>query len=458
MMKNKVYLVVKIILLFWLTAGYPLVQLHSQNLIVESTTFNSGPKLFFSPGMVTSPGIPANPVLVTGSAMIDYKAVQYVHLAPGFGTDLATGNGLFHAYTGIQPPNCPTAIITGANVFCGSSVLSAASSVSGGGTIISYRWQFNGNNIQGATNVTYTASLSGEYTVTVSNSLYWTAISGIFLVVRYPVVVAGTISANQTINYGSIPAMLSGTAPTGGISPYSYQWQFSNDSITYVDVSGATNLEYQPGVLLSTTYYRMDQTSSGGCNSFTNVVKITIIPVVPSQLNLPNLSVANGQTTCYNATQIITVAGGGISFLVQSGGSATMIAGQKILYYPGTKVLYGGYMHGYIASGGPWCGTKEAAIVTVPNKVEEISPVAGKPFFSIYPNPTTGSFALEIKSLDETPDLQVEIYGLLGERMLSKNLQGQRKYEFSLAGKPNGVYFIRVVSGKFAGTGKIIKQ
>jgi hypothetical protein len=135
-----------------------------------------------------------------------------------------------------------------------------------------------------------------------------------------------------------------------------------------------------------------------------------------------------------------------------------MIAGQNIVYYPGTKVEYGGYLNGYVAAGGPWCGAKSASIVAVPLEEPVPVPVSEKSFFSIYPNPTTGGFSLELKSIEETAELKVEMYGMLGERVFSGELQGQRKYNLSLEGKPNGVYFIRVVSGKLAGTGKIIKQ
>ena len=180
--------------------------------------------------------------------------------------------------------------------------------------------------------------------------------------------------------------------------------------------------------------------------------------MVPAQLNLPNISVANGQIKCYNATQTIIVAGGGITFIVQSGGRATMIAGQKIIYYPGTRVVYEGYMHGYIASGGPWCGAKAATIAEVPEEEPESFPIPEKSFFSVYPNPTTGNFSLQLNGIEETAGLRVEMYGIHGERVLSTNLNGQRKYELSLAGKPNGVYFIRVITGNQAGTGKIIKQ
>jgi hypothetical protein len=457
MLGNIKSIVGKLILLLWLTGGYPFVKLYCQNLVIDSVTFNTGQRSYYSPGLVTSPDACNKPVQVTGNATIDYKAVQYVHLGGGFHTSLSSGCGTFHAFTGARPATCPEAIITGAHAFCGSSVLSAASSTNGNGTITSYRWQLNGNKIQGAYSVTHTAYISGDYTVVISNSNNCTAISEVFTVVCYPALNAGTIASGQTINYGMIPALLTGTMPSGGISPYSYQWQQSGDGITFSDITGATNLNYQPGALTSTTCYRMIQTSAAMCDTYTNVILITVIPQVLTQISLTNTTVSTGQVICYNATQTITTAGSGSYFIVQPGGSATLIAGQNILCYPGTNVYPGGYMHGYIAPAGPFC-MQPASMVTATGEPGNQMSDSEKTFFTIYPNPTTEGFFLEIKNPGELSDVKVEMYGSLGERLLKTTLAGSSKYYLNLSGNPAGIYFIRVVSGKNAGTGKIIKQ
>ena len=180
--------------------------------------------------------------------------------------------------------------------------------------------------------------------------------------------------------------------------------------------------------------------------------------MIPTSLTLANATITNGQSMCYNATQTITVAGNGSTFTVVNGGSATLIGGIAIVIWPITHIEPGGYFHAYIAPTGPWCGTKSASIMAVPQTEPDPYPVQEKSFFTVYPNPTTGGFSLELKGLEETAELKVEMYGMLGDRVFSAALHGQRKYDLTLDGKPVGVYFIRVVSGKLAGTGKIIKQ
>ena len=205
----------------------------------------------------------------------------------------------------------------------------------------------------------------------------------------------------------------------------------------------------------STNMIKFTAISAYGNNLYIDNIEVLENPTVPVNNTLQNITVAGN--FCFNATNTITVAGSGTTFTVQSGGSATMIAGLDISYFPSTLVEPGGYMHGYISSGGPWCGAKSASIVTVPEGETEIL-VTSKSFFTIYPNPTTGGFSLETRGMDDTAELRVEMYGMHGDRFFSETLSGKLKYDLSLDGKPNGVYFIRVVTGKLTGTGKIIKQ
>jgi hypothetical protein len=114
-------------------------------------------------------------------------------------------------------------------------------------------------------------------------------------------------------------------------------------------------------------------------------------------------------------------------------------------------------MHGYIAPAGPFC-LQPASMVTATGEPGNQMSDSEKTFFTIYPNPATVGFFLEIKNPGELSDVKVEMYGSLGERLLKTTLAGSSKYYLNLSGNPAGIYFIRVVSGKNAGTGKIIKQ
>ena len=177
---------------------------------------------------------------------------------------------------------------------------------------------------------------------------------------------------------------------------------------------------------------------------------------VPLYRNLRNIAVDEGMTRCYNATKTIQVAGNGYSFIVNNGGRATMIAGQKINYNSGTMVQNGGYMLGRIAPTGPFCATPSMPEVITSHEV----PSTGieKSSFKIFPNPTTGNFILELNGDAPVDKVTVDFYGMWGEKILSKILNGEGKHEFSLSDRPSGVYFIRVITDDKSETIKIIKQ
>ena len=53
--------------------------------------------------------------------------------------------------------------------------------------------------------------------------------------------------------------------------------------------------------------------------------------------------------------------------------------------------------------------------------------------------------------------INVTIYGIQGEKMHSIKLIGERKHEFSLADRPDGVYLIRLHVGSKTENKKMIK-
>ena len=91
----------------------------------------------------------------------------------------------------------------------------------------------------------------------------------------------GTITGSQTISSGNVPAQLSSTIPAGVISP-TYQWQSGTDSATFSDIAGATQQNYSPTALTTTTFFRRKVTNAGGCEAFSNVVKVEVDTVGPS--------------------------------------------------------------------------------------------------------------------------------------------------------------------------------
>ncbi len=183
----------------------------------------------------------------------------------------------------------------------------------------------------------------------------------------------------------------------------------------------------------------------------------TITVGIPAIQVTQNEFIGTGQSSCYNATQTINVAGGGTTFVVDNGGSVTMIAGQNIIYLPGTTVNAGGYMHGYITPNNQFCYPAPIPAIPVLTGEAETQLNSAQSLFTTYPNPTSGEFSLEIKGEIENTPIKVQIYGMHGENILNTELPGTGKYSLSLAEQPAGIYIIRVSAGGKTEMAKIIR-
>ncbi len=89
-------------------------------------------------------------------------------------------------------------------------------------------------------------------------------------------------STQYEICEGSSPGTITGSVPSGGNGTYTYLWESSttNSSSGFAPASGTNNsIDYTPGTLTQTTWFRRTVTS-GGCNSSSDAVEITVNPTI----------------------------------------------------------------------------------------------------------------------------------------------------------------------------------
>jgi len=346
--------------------------------------------------------------------------------------------------------------ITGSSTVC-AGANGVSYSIAAVTNATSYTWSLpsgftiaTGSNSNSITANVSAAAVSGNIKVTPSNTCGSGSASPSYSVMVNPnVPVSVAIVASQNpVNSGTTVTFTS-TPTNGGQNPY-YQWKVNGTNAG----SNSSNYSYIPihGDAVS-CILTSGQICVTGNPATSNIIIMTVN-------GIPATTTVNGPVTgtvCYNATETINVAGNNTTFTVQSGGSATMIAGQTIHYLPGATVQSGGYMWGYISPNGPFCvAPTMPAVIT---GEEELLPIAAeKTFFKVYPNPTTGNFILEVKGEVLSEKLHVDVYGMQGEKVLTTEMDGEIKHEFSISDKPVGVYFIRVIVGSKAETLKIIKQ
>ena len=108
-----------------------------------------------------------------------------------------------------------------------------------------------------------------------------------------------TIGATQTLCGSGVPSALTGSTPVGCSGTYSYQWETSANNNTWTSLAGATSINYTPGTISTSTYFRRYVASMGCFNSFSNVVIVNVH-------NTPGNNILSGsQTICTGASPAI---------------------------------------------------------------------------------------------------------------------------------------------------------
>lgn len=115
---------------------------------------------------------------------------------------------------------------------------------------------------------------------------------------------ATTNPSSVTVNSGQT-ATFSSTA-SGGITPYTYQWQVSiNDGLNFSNISGATSSSYTTGILSTTEngyQYRMLVTDASLNLAISGSAILTVNGALSATVSPTNISVASGQTVTFTAT------------------------------------------------------------------------------------------------------------------------------------------------------------
>jgi PKD repeat protein len=238
------------------------------------------------------------------------------------------------------------------------------SQTNGAGVIQSWHWNF-GDPMSGVNN-----------NATTQNPVHTYSNPGVFFVTLSIVNLYGctdtilkAVSVNQaphayfiadTVYQGSPTTFTDLSATPAGII-VNYLWNFGDGQTS--TLSNPVHIYAASGNYFVT----FTVTNSNGCTADTTKEVLVLqdpLSGVPATRTITNVIVGNGQTKCYNATQVITTAGNGTLFYILAGGNTTFIAGQKITLLPTTIVQPGGYFRGYIAPGGPWCAVPSMPAVT----------------------------------------------------------------------------------------------
>ncbi|WP_238379303.1 gliding motility-associated C-terminal domain-containing protein [Cytophaga hutchinsonii] len=229
----------------------------------------------------------------------------------------------------VDPVVTAATISTAQTICSGTAPAQIGGAVAAGGSTTataSYVWESSANGTSGWTTVSG-AALKDYTPGTLTATTYYrrtdtkgvcpAAVSNVIQITVDPVVTAATISTAQTICSGTAPAQIGGAVAAGGstTATASYVWESSaNGTSGWTTVSGATLKDYTPGTLTADTYYRRTD-KKGACTGVaSNVIKITVDPVVTAA------TISTAQTIC-SGTAPAQIGGA-----VAAGGSTTATA------------------------------------------------------------------------------------------------------------------------------------
>jgi hypothetical protein len=112
-----------------------------------------------------------------------------------------------------------------------------------------------------------------------------------------PSLQGGQITGAQSICFGMLPQPLYGSAALGADGLYTYQWQYSLDSLSWTNLFfNGTSLNYSPDSSQHTTFYRRMATSTTcKIDSASNIVKVKVSGTATSG------AIQADQTICFGA-------------------------------------------------------------------------------------------------------------------------------------------------------------
>ncbi|MDR3679860.1 MAG: T9SS type A sorting domain-containing protein, partial [Flavipsychrobacter sp.] len=235
----------------------------------------------------------------------------------------------------------------GSNVFCNGGSVKLITNFNPSFT---YNWQFNGNNITGATQDSFRATASGNYSVAVTNMNNCTGTSAATLVTALPVPSGAIAASGSTALCNNTSVTL--TAPSG--AGYTYQWY--DDGVA---IPGANLISYNAN---AAGLYNVVVISNSYCID-------TAAPVNVTQFPLPgNVITASGPTTfCQGGAVTLSAGTGpGIDYQWQLNGTNVGVTTDSILASPTAP---GTYSYSVVISNSAGCSETATPVNITVNSI-----------------------------------------------------------------------------------------
>jgi hypothetical protein len=343
--------------------------------------------------------------------------------------------------------------VSGSGSYCqGSAGLPVT--LSGSQLNVNYQLKKNGINLGSpvpgtGSPITWTNQLAGTYTVEGISGSGNNMMNGQAIIEETtPGAVGVSIAASANPVCPNTPVTFAATPVNGGSSP-SYQWKVNGVNV------GANTRTYAY-TLTNNDAVTCVMTSSLGCTQGNPAASNTVTMIVNETMPV-SVSVAASANPVSEGTSVTFTASalnGGTNPTYQWKVNDVNVGTNSPVY---TYIAANYDQVVCVLTSNLLCVTCNPAISnTTIMTVNASGP--NKPSFVVYPNPTTGMFTLEQKGGVECVRGRVELTGIQGERLMTAELTGERKFVFSLSDVPAGLYLLRIFAGGTIETIKINKH
>lgn len=315
--------------------------------------------------------------------------------------------------------------------------LCAGSSVtltSTAGLPASYQWLFNNNPLSGSILPSLTTTSIGNYAL-VATASCGTVTSDTVIVFADPLTSPSiTATGSTNICAGSSVTLSAVTGPG-----YTYQWKKYGNLI-----AGATSSTHSA---TSAGIYRALITSGNGCLKSSNYITVSILP-------LPNATIsASGPTTFCAGDSVELNAATGTGYTYQWRKGLVVIPGASAPDYTATTT--GNYRVRVTGPNGCYKSSNIIA-VNVPCRVgNEGGLLSTGNILSVYPNPSSGIFKVEVPENYKNP-YYVSVTDLLGKSLIEETSQNYQLV-INLTTFQEGIYLIKINDGEKSDVMKLVK-
>ncbi|HYV94007.1 MAG TPA: SBBP repeat-containing protein [Chitinophagales bacterium] len=311
----------------------------------------------------------------------------------------------------------PTATINagGPTTFCAGGSVTLTSNTNNN---FSYQWRKNGTNVSGATASAYTATVTADFSIVITNQYGCSTVSNIIAVTKNPKPTA-TITAAGPVTFCDGSSVILNANTGSGLT---YKWKKDNAVL-----SGGTNASYTATL---SGVYKTTVSNQYGCTKISNTITVTVNPSPTSTITPSGpTSFCQGDSVILNAN-----TGSGLTYKWKKNGS-NISGATKASYTAKVAATYKVVVTNQSACSKTSAGT----IVTVPCKEQALT---GAIPFTIFPNPNSGTF--EISSPEDLTGSRLEIINLLGQKVFENRHIAENTVDVSFL--PGSSYFVRVIT------------